>query len=78
MMRYLLQAYSTSDEFDSILEKLIGELEHFVQNVLGSQTLPNVTNIVELLVITRRNREDVYAMSLVTKVIYSSDLRSAQ
>uniref|UniRef100_A0A0K8TC24 CCR4-NOT transcription complex subunit 1 n=1 Tax=Lygus hesperus TaxID=30085 RepID=A0A0K8TC24_LYGHE len=64
-------AYSTSDEFDTILEKLIAELEHFVQNVLGSQTLANVTNIIELVVITRRNREDVYAMSLVTKTVES-------
>ncbi|XP_014252247.1 CCR4-NOT transcription complex subunit 1 isoform X3 [Cimex lectularius] len=63
-------AYSTGgDELDSIFDKLTTELDHYVQTVLGNHTLPAVHNILDLLVLTRRNREDLYAMSLVQKTV---------
>ncbi|XP_066906424.1 CCR4-NOT transcription complex subunit 1 isoform X2 [Halyomorpha halys] len=61
--------YSAQDEFDTIFEKLTSELEHYVQTILGSQVLPQVHNILDLLVILRREREDGYAVRLVQKTV---------
>ncbi|KAK9499689.1 hypothetical protein O3M35_002692 [Rhynocoris fuscipes] len=62
---------SSGDELDTIFEKLTTELEQYVQNVLGTQVLPQVHSILDLLVITRRNREDIYVMSLIQKTVES-------
>jgi len=63
-------AYSgAADELDTIFEKLTAELELYVQNVLTTQVLPQVHGLLDLIVIIRRNREDIYAVSLVQKTV---------
>lgn len=69
--KFSFQPYSSGgDELDSVFEKLTSELEQYVQNVLGAQVLPQVHSIMDLLLMTRRNREDIYAMSLIQKVVF--------
>lgn len=67
-----MQSYpvGSGDEMDTMFEKLQTDLEHYQQTVLNSQVLPQVHGLMDLLAITRKNRDSVSAISVIQKVIF--------
>ncbi|KAL1130932.1 hypothetical protein AAG570_012173 [Ranatra chinensis] len=66
-----VSSYTGADEVDSMFEKLGSDLDHYVQTMMGSQILPQVHIILDLLLMARRNRDPVTAMNLIQKTVES-------
>jgi hypothetical protein len=71
---FLLQTYGT-DELGSVLEKITNDLEHYLQNIIGNQGLipsncqvGSLHSLLEALMIARKSRDAMSAVSLLQKV----------
>jgi hypothetical protein len=70
----LLQTYGT-DELGAVFEKIINDLEHYLQNIIGNQgVIPSncqvgsLHGLLEALMIARKSRDTMSAISLLQKV----------
>lgn len=70
-----LQAFAGTDEIGNIYEKLINEVEHCLQNLVGSQAVISSSNcqvaalhnLLEALLIGRRSRDVLAAIGVLQK-----------
>lgn len=70
----LLQTYGT-DELGAVFEKIANDLDHYLQNIIGNQSViqsnchvGSLHNLLETLLIARKSRDAMTAVSLVQKV----------
>ena len=70
----LLQTYGT-DELGAVFEKIANDLDHYLQNIIGNQSVipsnchvGSLHNLLEALLIARKSRDAMTAVSLVQKV----------
>jgi CCR4-NOT transcription complex subunit 1 len=69
-----LQTYGT-DELGAVFEKITNDLEHYLQNIIGTQgVIPSncqvgsLHSLLEALMIARKSRDAISAASLLQKV----------
>jgi hypothetical protein len=69
-----LQTYGT-DELGAVFEKITSDLEHYLQNIIGNQgVIPSncqvgsLHSLLEALMIARKSRDAMSAVSLLQKV----------
>lgn len=71
-----MQTYGT-DELGAVFEKIANDLDHFLQNIIGNQAVipsncqvGSLHNLLEALIIARKSRDAMSAVSLLQKVSY--------
>lgn len=74
---FMLQTYGT-DELGAVFEKIANDLDHYLQNIIGNQAVipsscqvGSLHNLLEALIIARKSRDAMSAVSLLQKVSFS-------